>query len=251
MRLRVLTLAGLCLLATIGCGTGISGSDPSPLVAPAPDDLYPGPDGGRSAALPNEAPPAPLPIETPSQHVVRFHFPAAASGYLITQGDRCESMQIAPIGGKPLTLEVPYQCLCGCPEPGPAGPKAARALSSGPLVVQWDARSVTSYTTPVDCSTQGWPGLGTQDAIKGVYQPVAAGLYRATFSFLESVPAGCRKIGDGGDGDLRCGGSGGGPGAAGADTRGYGQLCVGSRTVSVDFRLPNKGDVDVDVDPSL
>ena len=122
--------------------------------------------------------------------------------------------------------------------------EARRVALAGaaPLEIDWDARTLVTYTIPYDCATHGWPGAGIQQETQAVSQPVAPGHYVAHMVALDGVPTGCVVDGDG---TARCPMRFGGPGYP-PFTGSYG-LCPGGRTLDVPFDLPTSGDVTVPV----
>jgi hypothetical protein len=145
---------------------------------------------------------------------VTFSF-GAGSGYLVSGGISCGTIQIDRLDGAggTLTLGLGEQVVCEGPAPQPPSIDAAVAISGGTASLQWDARELTTFYGCVNCADRGWPGLGWVQTLEAVAQPVDAG----------PVPPP-----PGGNGTFQ-------------------PLCTASRTVSVEFDLPASGDLQVAV----
>ena len=202
--------------------------------------------------IPADAPmgtcPGTLPTGTASRQTVRFHFvPGAApalQGYVATAGFMCSEYGLERVSGtstSPVILGLPYQCICECPAPPPAGVATAQAIGQTETIVTWDAREVHSCSTVVDCGMRGWPGAGFQFEEHAYSEPVAAWRFRATFAVLDpTLPSNCTV---GGGGVVTCSQ----PAPMGSSGVFAYNVCPGARTMQVDFDLPATGDVDVNV----
>ena len=132
-----------------------------------------------------------------------------------------------------------FDPICEGSAPPPPSPTGAVTLDQAETpTLTWDARELEAHTACVDCAPLGW-GNRTYDVALYRSVPVSSGTYRATFGVLDSPLTGCTLY----SGTLVCGGTGqpGWPHPAELS------LCQAARTLSVDFVLPESGDVDVDV----
>lgn len=254
MRRRTIETWSLALLG-LGCAPAVTpdaGSDASVAQDGAMDDAA---DASEAAppdgVLPDVAPPdvadarsdvspgtcATMPVtEMPSRATVRFRF-AATSGWVATAGRYCLPMAIERVDGTALQLGSTAGCLCECAAPPPPAVTAIRALD-GTAEVVWDGRALATCTNAVDCATRGWPGQGIQYETRAAMQPVAAGMYRATFPVYADAPRQCAGTGT----MLTCTTPPGPPMIGGPIA-----LCSAPMRATVGFALPASGEVVVDV----
>lgn len=207
----------------------------NPPDAPAEDARY----DARSDAPRGTCETMPL-REIDARTRVRFRF-APSSGFVAFEGDGCLPMVMRRPGPteEPVELALDRSCACECPRPS----SSVRTIVSldAPREFVWDGREMRSCTVAVDCATRGWPSLGWGMEQRGFLQPVAPGRYRAIFAAYDTPPPYCMPSGT--DGRYTC--SGGGSGGYG----GYpaNALCTTSRTIAVEFDVPESGEVVVDV----
>ena len=170
---------------------------------------------------------------------------ATADRYLVTAGNWCDPYSFSFSQQAPLALNLGFQCLCECPNPGPARPGGLHRLAPGEsFTLTWDARSLTTCSQSVDCATMGWPGLGSAPEVKGAKSPVAEGSYWVSVAALTAVPAGC--FGDGTT--FSCTMTGSGPGSPSGNLPSAVQtMCPGDVGGSAVFTLPATGDTSVAV----
>jgi hypothetical protein len=199
-----------------------------------------------SAADGRACPASPVPPpDVPSRQTVRFRFAGSSSGYLVSAGTNCLPFSITRIAdGSRIPLDAYQPIICEGPAPLPPGPAAAIALTGTESpVLTWDARMVERHTACVDCSARwpSWPATGsvTYDLDFYVRVPIAPDRYRATFGVLDPLPSFCTAVGD----RASCTRS---PGPGYPYSPEF-QPCQSSRTLAVDFDLPESGDVDVTV----
>jgi hypothetical protein len=151
-------------------------------------------DSGDASVVPDAATTcAPGPDTASRQSVaVVVTNDATADRYLVTEGNWCDPYAFSFSQEAPLALNIGFQCLCECPNPGPARPGALHRLAPGEsFTLTWDARSLVTCSQSVDCATLGWPGLGSAPEVKGTKSPVAEGSYWVSVAALTAVPAGC------------------------------------------------------------
>lgn len=197
-----------------------------------------GPDASEDAGACVDDPTGPpVPVDVASTQTVTFH--VSGSGYLGTLGgfSPCETFALDR-GETKVPLVGAFQCLCECPAPG--APSLVQYVALGEHDVVWDARELVSYSTAYDCSTRGWPGAGCQSQRHDVRQPSVAGHYTVRLPIEDELPASCSESGT--PGTYSCSGSVGPGGVVGAV-----DLCPSTRTVEVEFDLPESGDIVVDV----
>lgn len=246
--LATLSLSAIAALA--GCGATTS-APPGPDAAVAQD----GPADAPPADVPppptdvagDAPPPSDRPVgtcetapvrESPSVASVRFRL-ASGGGWVVTRGAFCAPFSVERVGGGPVALGTGFQCVCECPNPGPARVETAQRPSMT-TELTWDGREVATCTRAVDCATRGFPGSVVLER-QGASRPVTAGRYRATFAVLDELPAGCTARMDG---TASCSTTPGFP--SGSPPSSY-DRCPSSRTVSVEFDLPASGEAVVNV----
>lgn len=204
-------IVSLCIASGAGCG-----QEPPPAGCPPSD---------------------PLPrIESAQQ--VTFEFSTTnpeQQTFVLTDAEFCRHYSIHKTDGTELVLSPPYRTVCEGPPP-PGASYSGRLLSTNP-VVTWDARELHPYTDCYDCEAEGWVGSGLAFYDVHVPQPVTAGDYRATFLVADGVDFPCDSF----DGEtIDCYAD------EGDDFTTESCPHIG-RTVTVDFTLPDVGDVVVPV----
>jgi hypothetical protein len=248
------------LVSLLGCGSVVS-QEASPefhVDAGGTSPIEPSPplpalDAGRDAPIIKDAPADVLPdtptacppANVPSLQTVHLVVTNAsgADRYLVTAGDLCDAFSVSFSHQAPLPLSLGFQCICECPPPGSARPGGLRRLGPGEsYTLAWDARSLTTCTRTYDCSTNGWPGMGSVSEFLGASAPVGPGSYSATIGALTSLPQGCSS----GDGTaFSCPiGYGGYPGP-GPLPGPIATACPADVSATGGFVLPATGDVDV------
>jgi hypothetical protein len=258
--MRIRSLAPLALLLTACGGSFASPATGSPDAAVSSDpDTGASSDAGAEASADtadsaSDAPFAPDTTsscnpgpDTPSRQTVQIVVTnrAAADRYLVTEGTFCDPFSVSFSQQSPMHLTLGFQCLCECPNPGPARPATLHRLAPGDsFTLSWDARSLVTCTETVDCSTEGLPGLGTASQVVGASQPVGAGPYSVSVAAVTAVPQGCS-----GDGTtFTCPMSySGGPGGPFNNPPAIQVECPADVTASASFELPASGDVSVPV----
>lgn len=165
--------------------------------------------------------------------------------FVVTQGMYCTHFGIAAEHSgsySTLALQMGFQCLCECANPGQPHATDYRRIAPGESwSTTWDARKLVTYSEDYDCAEHGWPGAGVQQQLQGVQQPVATGNYRWTLAVETSLPESCTPDGEGIE--YSCWESAPGsyqdmPGAIAA-------ICPSASLLSVDFALPESGDIAV------
>ena len=189
-----------------------------------------------------------IPQEIPSRQSVTFRVTNSTSfvRYLAARSDGffggpyCSSYAISQ-GTTNLTLAIPFQCGCECPQPHQPGITELWSISPGQTKdLVWDARALATYSTMMTCGSLSPPGPAFPPArvLHGVWQPVAAGNYQATLITKSTVPTSCQET----NAIVSCdywtedqyGASLGG-------------ICDRTTTVKADFDLPAEGDVIVPI----
>lgn len=167
--------------------------------------------------------------ELKSTQKVTFQFSGSESLQVVTHGQWCAVFTISEQEGAQLLRHAPYMPVCeGASPPKPCAKESA-AVDADVRIV-WDARSLHEYFTCEDCAIWGRPEAFRHATY--VRRPVAAGKYRATFSIIEpgEPPPDCNGFNNHFEIPL------------------YYQLCLITRTVSVDFVLPEDGDVTIPIE---
>jgi hypothetical protein len=185
-----------------------------------------------------------IPVEpVPSRQSVRFRVQNRSDAvlYVPTEGTNCDLFQIAALdagqeSSLPLSLSwVPNSCGCpmiNCDYPTATVSTYATAQAGDQIVYEWDARSLELYTESFTCS-DSLPT--TFDVVGGALRPVASGRYRVTVGYDELVPENCTKAEDGA---YQCSSGWGG-------LSGQAYFCHTPLTASVEFELPEEGDIEV------
>jgi hypothetical protein len=164
---------------------------------------------------------------------------AGGDRYLITDGTFCDPYGISALGVE-VPLRLGFQCICECPNPGPARPHTLRKLAVGESYrFTWDARELVTCSESVDCASRGWPSSGTATQIVAGTAAVGAGTFDATVGAVSAVPSGCSS----GDGTtFTCPMGSGGP-FPGETPPVIQAMCTADSTASAPFALPASGDV--------
>lgn len=184
-----------------------------------------GSDTGATSCVPDQ------PLEDlDSKQKVTFEFSGSEVSGVVVSGSRCDVFDIRDENDSPLLQTRPYAPLCeGAPPPRPCVERTTVA-SDHPTIV-WRGTSLHKYFTCEDCAI--WDRPEAFRAPQYAVQPVATGQYRATFAIVDPADEtpyyGCHQI----DYDW--------------DIPVPVEICPSSRTVSVDFTLPETGDITVSV----
>ena len=189
-----------------------------------------------------------IPQEIPSRQEVTFRVTNSTSvvRYLATRADGffggpfCSPYAISQ-GTTNLTLAIPSQCGCECPQPHQPGITELWSLSPGQTKdLVWDARALTTYSTMMTCGSlyPGGPAASSVQVLHGVWQPVAAGSYQATLITKTTVPTSCQET----DEIVTCD-------YWTEDQYGawLGGICDRTTAIKADFDLPAEGDVIVPI----
>jgi hypothetical protein len=200
-----------------------------------------GGDGGCFGSCSDAAPPS----DIPSRQTVTFELSnqTGADRFVVTQGWYCDDFGIASgPGGAALPLELGFQCLCECPNPGPVQATAYHRVAPGASYrLTWDARSLVTWSELYDCATHGWPGVPPQNEVFGAHQPVGAGPYRVTFAIEQTLPSRCSPTS--GD-DYTCTME---QPPIGMWPTTIAQICPSLAPQTVGFTLPQSGDLSLPV----
>jgi hypothetical protein len=171
---------------------------------------------------------------------------AAADRYLVTAGTFCDPFSVSFSQQNALPLTLGFQCVCECPNPGPARPATLHRLAPGEsFTLRWNATALTTCTETVDCAAMGWKGLGTASQLVGASAPVGPGPYGVSVGALAAVPQGC--FGDGTTFNCPMSWGGGNPGGPNGIPPAIQTVCPADAFASVSFELPASGDVSVPV----
>lgn len=180
-----------------------------------------------------------------SRQTVRFRLQNTndTALYVPTEAWDCTLFAIASLDeAEPSDLPLAFKLvsnICGCPTmecdyQSPTVSTYSVAQAGDEFSYSWDARSLELYTEPFAC---GDSASTTFDVTAGVPRPVAPGHYRVTVGYGELVPEGCTQTKDG---SYHCAsGWGGVSGLAG--------LCSTELSASVEFELPEEGDIEVTI----
>ena len=174
----------------------------------------------------------------PSVQQVRFEFSTTTPEqptFVLTEAENCQHFFVHRPDGVELPLAAPHRPVCEGPPP-PSPYFSGSSLASAP-VITWDARDLRHYTACTDCADFGWPEFGLAFHDVHVWQPVMAGDYQATFLVADEVDDPCQSL----DGQtLECYES--------SNWWDMDDPCpLMGRTVTVDFTVPEVGDVVVPV----
>jgi hypothetical protein len=216
------------------------GADAGTIRVDAPPDVYvdPTPDARPDVVS------ACAPKDVPSQQTVHLVVTNAsgADRYLVTAGNFCDPYAVSFSHQAAMPLSLGFQCLCECPNPGPARAAALHRLAPGEsFSLSWDARSLSTCNQPWDCGANGWPGGGIQNQIVGASRPVGPGDYSVSVGALTSVPQACSSA-DGTTYDCPMGFGGPPPGPFPGPIA---TMCPADVSAVGGFVLPAAGNVDV------
>jgi hypothetical protein len=217
---------------------GASGSGGNATSGAPGDSGVAGDAGGAKA----DAAPPPKAIPSTQTVTVTLTNDSGADRYIVTAGNNCTPFDVVEIieGGLALVpIAIGFQCPCECPMPGAALPEAFRRVGAGESVdVTWDARELVTWRESITCNDGAPFPPRHSSSVTGVPQPVEAGKYRISLGVEPTLPSGC----SGTDPDYRCNilyGTN--------DMSEYAPRCATSSVATVDFSLPETGDVHVTI----
>lgn len=249
MPLHFALLLPLALLvpAVAGCGgttSGMSESEPPDTTGEvdAGSDASAAKDGGQLEASPS--------IDSRQSVTIKVTCTSSAGLYLLTEGNRCTPFQIEKLEGATWKLvphgEIPrsldHMCCksVSCDPPAPHPSYYTFLNSSQAATMVWDAREIIIEPGTLHCYATS-PDIHPEHL-----EPVSAGHYRVTVTYVEDSPSGgtkstCVQV-DGGL-DVACGTNGafGGFGD-------YERMCQLPLKRTKEFDLPASGDYTVDVE---
>jgi hypothetical protein len=179
-----------------------------------------------------------LPTAADSAQTVTFTLRNTSSStrYVATAGFQCSTFAVQRVGSSDSLILDFGQIPAGWCEPSSCDqsspvPSTVLALEpSGTYSFDWDARSYAWCETPIaECPEK--------TKLATALQPVAPGAYRVSVPLADSVPSDCSASGEAGRYTCTPGGlSGCGP-----------ATCQMKSSTSIEFALPESGNVQVDV----
>jgi hypothetical protein len=200
-------------------------------------------DAAGDTSIVADTAPACAPANAPSSQNVEIVVTnsGTADRYLVTAGTWCDPYSISSSQKAALFLNLGFQCVCECPNPGAPGPSTLHRLAPGEsFSLTWDARALTTCTESIDCATMGWPGLGTAHELIGGKTPALPGLYWVSVGALTALPHGCAGDGTTFGCQANVGGNPSGTTPSAIQTS-----CPAEVSASASFTLPTSGDVSV------
>ena len=132
---------------------------------------------------------------TPSRQLVHFgiHNDSGVDRFIPESGAHCDTYAIASesLGMVTIPLSISWTALCVCecfpPSVGTTGIHRIRPGET--FAVTWDARRLITCTEDVDCSKNGWPGVGIAHHPIPAAAPVEPGEYEFAIRVASSPPS--------------------------------------------------------------